>query len=44
MNLHPFVPMDQAKGYSEMINTLDTWLCEITGFSAMSTTKFWCSR
>ena len=36
MNLHPFVPMDQAKGYSEMINTLDTWLCEITGFSAMS--------
>ena len=36
MNLHPFVPMDQAKGYSGMINTLDTWLCEITGFSAMS--------
>ena len=36
MNLHPFVPMDQAKGYSEMINTLDKWLCEITGFSAMS--------
>ena len=36
MNLHPFVPIDQAQGYSEMINSLNTWLCEITGFSAIS--------
>ncbi|MFL2999108.1 MAG: aminomethyl-transferring glycine dehydrogenase [Cytophagales bacterium] len=36
MNLHPFVPMNQAEGYSEMINSLNTWLCEITGFSAIS--------
>ncbi len=36
MNLHPFVPMGQAQGYSKMINSLNTWLCEITGFSAIS--------
>ena len=36
MNLHPFVPLDQAKGYHIMFEDLDKWLCEITGFSAMS--------
>ena len=36
MNLHPFVPSDQAQGYSQMISTLNNWLCEITGFSSIS--------
>lgn len=35
-NLHPFVPIDQASGYIEMLNDLNKYLCEVTGFSAMS--------
>ncbi len=35
-NLHPFVPADQALGYAEMIATLETRLCEITGYDAFS--------
>ncbi len=34
--LHPFVPTDQAEGYQQMFRELETWLCEITGFDAMS--------
>jgi glycine dehydrogenase len=34
--IHPFVPMDQAAGYLELISDLEKDLCEITGFSAMS--------
>ena len=34
--LHPFVPEDQAEGYSELIENLGRDLCEITGFSAIS--------
>ncbi|MFM2134779.1 MAG: hypothetical protein RL021_179, partial [Bacteroidota bacterium] len=34
--LHPFVPAEQAAGYAEMITELEHYLCEITGFSAMS--------
>ena len=34
--IHPFVPEDQAKGYSEMLGDLDSLLSEITGFAAMS--------
>ncbi len=34
--LHPFVPEDQAEGYTELIENLGKDLCEITGFSAMS--------
>lgn len=37
MNIHPFVPESQASGYLEMINSLNSTLAEITGFSAMST-------
>ena len=36
INLHPFVPSNQAQGYYEMINELEIWLCEITGFDAIS--------
>ena len=35
-SLHPFVPIEQADGYREMILELERWLCEITGFSAIS--------
>jgi glycine dehydrogenase len=35
-SLHPFVPQDQAAGYAEVFKTLEAWLCEITGFDAMS--------
>ncbi len=34
--LHPFVPLNQAAGYHEMISNLDKWLSEVTGFAAMS--------
>jgi glycine dehydrogenase len=34
--LHPFVPVDQAQGYAEIVRDLETTLCEITGFSAVS--------
>lgn len=35
-NIHPFVPVDQALGYQEMIENLDRDLSEITGFAKMS--------
>jgi glycine dehydrogenase len=35
-NIHPFAPVDQAQGYHEMFTHLEKWLCEITGFAAMS--------
>lgn len=34
--LHPFVPKEQSAGYQEMFAQLEQWLCEITGFSAIS--------
>ncbi|KAJ0404917.1 hypothetical protein ATCC90586_001025 [Pythium insidiosum] len=37
MNVHPFVPENQAEGYLEMIQTLNSALAEITGFAAVST-------
>lgn len=36
MNIHPFVPMDQAQGYKELIDELNKDLSEITGFKQMS--------
>ena len=35
-NLHPFIPMEQAAGYMEIIEKLDKDLSEITGFAKMS--------
>jgi len=35
-NIHPFVPKEQSEGYLEIINELESYLCEITGFSAVS--------
>ncbi len=34
--LHPFAPADQAHGYAEMFEDLKAWLCEITGYDAVS--------
>ena len=35
-HIHPFVPIEQAAGYLEIINALDRSLSEITGFAKMS--------
>ncbi len=35
-HIHPFVPLDQTKGYLELIHRLEAWLAEITGFDAVS--------
>ncbi len=35
-NLHPFAPLEQAGGYRELFDTLSRWLCEITGYDAIS--------
>ena len=34
--LHPFAPASQTRGYAQLFQDLETWLCEITGFAAMS--------
>jgi glycine dehydrogenase len=34
--LHPFAPVGQAKGYTQIFGELERWLCEVTGFAAVS--------
>jgi glycine dehydrogenase len=34
--LHPFVPVEQAEGYQQIFRELESMLCEITGFAAVS--------
>jgi glycine dehydrogenase len=34
--LHPFVPANQTEGYQQIIDDLNSYLCEITGFTACS--------
>ncbi|MBK7894920.1 MAG: aminomethyl-transferring glycine dehydrogenase [Anaerolineaceae bacterium] len=34
--LHPFVPRDQAEGYTILFERLERWLAEVTGFTAVS--------
>ena len=34
--IHPFAPRDQAQGYQQLIGELETMLCAITGFDAVS--------
>lgn len=34
--LHPFVPIGQTEGYQQIIDELNSYLCEITGFTACS--------
>jgi glycine dehydrogenase len=35
-NIHPFAPVNQARGYQIMFHELEEALCEITGFDGMS--------
>lgn len=34
--IHPFAPLSQTGGYQLLFKHLNEWLCEITGFAAMS--------
>jgi glycine dehydrogenase len=34
--LHPFAPLDQAEGYAQIVRELESALCAITGFAAVS--------
>ncbi|MFP5331081.1 MAG: glycine dehydrogenase (aminomethyl-transferring), partial [Acidimicrobiia bacterium] len=35
-DIHPFVPADQVRGYHRLIEDLERWLAEITGYDAVS--------
>ena len=35
-NLHPFAPIEDAAGYLELINNLESWLVELTGYARVS--------
>ncbi len=35
-SIHPFVPLDQAEGYQQMLKALEDQLTEITGFAGTS--------
>jgi glycine dehydrogenase len=35
-SIHPFAPASQTRGYQALFSSLETWLCEITGFAAAS--------
>ena len=35
-SIHPFAPADQKQGYQQMIDELSAWLCEVTGYDAVS--------
>lgn len=35
-SLHPFVPREQAAGYHALFARLEKWLCDITGYDAIS--------
>jgi len=34
--IHPFAPLEQARGYQTLFYQLETWLAEITGFAGIS--------
>ncbi len=35
-DLHPFAPAEDAAGYVELIEQLESWLCEVTGYDRVS--------
>jgi len=35
-DIHPFAPIEQAQGYVELVRQLESWLCELTGYDAVS--------
>ncbi|MEV0587523.1 aminomethyl-transferring glycine dehydrogenase [Nonomuraea sp. NPDC050310] len=34
--IHPYAPEEQSEGYRELIETLESWLAEVTGYDAVS--------
>jgi len=34
--IHPYAPTDQTRGYQELIDDLERWLADITGYDAVS--------
>jgi glycine dehydrogenase len=34
--IHPFAPLDQVGGYRRLVADLERWLCEVTGYDAVS--------
>lgn len=34
--IHPFAPVDQTQGYQQILGELESYLCQITGFDAVS--------
>lgn len=34
--IHPFAPLDQAQGYQQLFEELESMLCDLTGFDAFS--------
>ena len=34
--IHPFAPLDQAQGYQQLFEELESMLCDLTGFEAFS--------
>jgi len=35
-DIHPFAPAEQTRGYLALIERLSDWLCQVTGFAAVS--------
>ena len=35
-DLHPFAPAEDAQGYATLIDTLEAWLAEVTGYAKVS--------
>jgi glycine dehydrogenase len=35
-SIHPFAPVEQAEGYRQLFGDLQAWLCEVTGYDAVS--------
>jgi glycine dehydrogenase len=35
-NIHPFSPKEDITGYLALISELETWLCDVTGYDAVS--------
>lgn len=35
-NIHPFAPVEDTRGYLALIEQLSEWLCEVTGYDAVS--------
>jgi glycine dehydrogenase len=34
-NIHPFAPVEQTRGYAELVRSLEEWLAEVTGYDAV---------